>query len=142
MTDSNGLAEFLNARLDEDEAVARTSADADGHHADGWTALVDAACTGLVVDARDPDYAITTDTLEEIVVHIARHDPARTLREVSAKRAILATHLRTPHRCPLPVLAGEHGQLWTAEEGPCWTLRLLARVYSDHSDYDPDWSVD
>ena len=62
-------------------------------------------------------------------------DEAAALREVKAKREILAAHDRPEHRCPLPVLAGPTGQLWTPDEGPCWTLRLLAAIYSDHPDY-------
>lgn len=59
----NDLIAFLNARLDEDEAAARAAAE------HPWTRF--GAQTAAQVD------------------HIARHDPARVLREVEARRAII-----------------------------------------------------
>ncbi|WP_406500043.1 DUF6221 family protein [Streptomyces sp. NBC_00846] len=50
-----------------------------------------------------------------IALHVALHDPARVLREVEAKRRILARHARDP---------------W-----PCHNLRDLASPYTDHSDF-------
>jgi hypothetical protein len=80
--------------------------------------------------------------------HIARHDPARVLREVAAKRAILTAvdKYLDPHP----------GQPCTNEDNPyvdCElhsaatgrispdVLPLLASVWSDHADYDPSWST-
>lgn len=56
--------------------------------------------------------------------HIARHDPARVLREVEAKRRILALHeeLNEPH-------------LYEA-------VQHLAAVWSDHPGYRPEWAVE
>jgi hypothetical protein len=55
--------------------------------------------------------------------HIARHDPARVLREVEAKRQMLAFHDRAhPH-----------------DGDPCTTQRLLVLPYADHPDYRPEW---
>jgi hypothetical protein len=85
--------------------------------------------------------------------HIARHDPARVLREVAAKRATLAEHEprvpresdgqwhgQPPDRLRCRVCAATaHGQ-WTRFIAPCWTLLQVASVYSDHPDYDPAWS--
>ena len=56
--------------------------------------------------------------------HIARHDPARVLREVEAKRAILALREASPVGSPVLTFALCH----------------LAAVYSGHTDYDPAWA--
>ena len=61
--------------------------------------------------------------------HIARHSPARALRECEAKRAIIADFLR---RDALGDLPGR-----SAVED---TLKALSAVYSHHPDYDPAWS--
>lgn len=101
------LTEFIEARLAEKE-----------RHAD---------------DFHDRDMC---STLGAIPFPCDCGTPARVLREVEAMRKILAAHSDRPeHRCPLPVLAGPTGQLWTPEEGPCYTLRLLASIWSDHPDY-------
>ena len=102
------LASFIRARLDEDEAMANAAAK---YHS--WS--------------DNPWYSGE--------IHIARHDPARVLRQVTAMRAILDAHDRPEHYCPIPVVHGRHGQLWTPAEGPCWTLRSLAAIWSDHDDY-------
>ncbi len=74
--------------------------------------------------------------------HIARHDPARVLREVEAKRAILAAHPRVES------LFTECGTCHESEEGwaatvpvqwPCSTVRHVAAVWSDHPDYRAEW---
>lgn len=132
------ISEFYAARLDEDEATAKLAAREGGT----WTqddpvrypGSISSLGGQVVYDEGAPD--------ENQAPHIARHDPARALREVEAKRAILAAHDRAEHYCPLPVLPSRHGQLWTPEEGPCWTLRLLVSIYSDHPDYEAGWSTE
>lgn len=106
------ITEFIAARLAEDEAAANEV------HRPGDCGCVD----------RDGEF-------DPDPVYCSCHYPARVLREVAAKRAIMGLHDLPEHYCPLPVLPGRHGQLWTPEEGPCWTLRLLASTYSDHPDY-------
>jgi hypothetical protein len=122
MTD---LAAFLAARLDEDEAVAKAAQEV----ASSDTELAQQA--GPCVS--DPGYA-----------HIARHGPSRVLREVAAKRAILAEHrperwgqsLIWCSRCYIPVPdAREDEDQYEHVDWPCPTVRALIAVYSDHSDY-------
>jgi hypothetical protein len=70
--------------------------------------------------------------------------PARVLREVTAKRAILDRH--APHETAFSGLACD----WCSEDvddrpqiakerWPCPDVLSLAAVYSDHPDYDPGW---
>ncbi len=161
------LTEFLTARLDEDEAVARAALfdkvtlipDPSGamrqmETVDGLTRQVIEVrqVPAQIESARQVDEGNWTrigsyvdGTVMRIydegghsaeqAEHIARHDPARVLREVEAKRAIVALHDIQWHSCP-----HEH-PLFQYEGGPrpCVTLRLLAAIYNEHADYDQAW---
>ena len=61
--------------------------------------------------------------------HIARHDPARVLAEVKAKREIVKF-------CDDDPLFLDGGWAYTDR-----VLRLLASAYDQHPDYDPAWRV-
>jgi hypothetical protein len=107
----NEIMAFLNARLDEDEAIARAAVSFDYGVSD-WC------------DDGDP-----------VNAHIARHDPARVLRDIAAKREILRRATfggKLPRIAPTPTLAVEVLDRVVA---------LLAQAYSDHPDYDPAWAV-
>lgn len=144
------LAEFLLARIAEDEAVARAAIDPDrpgihwhwvnsnddspsvprGQHADREY-MTDPASLRTVEEfptssvGNLPSFAISH--AEEVrsgpALHIARHDPARVLAECEAKRAIVeeATHPQT-----------------SSVEGYN-ILRILAVAHADHPDYDEEW---
>lgn len=106
------LDEFLTARLDEDEAAAKAAASRP--LGDQW---------------------IDGTRLTAVAAHIARHDPARVLREVEAKRKILNSWVSaaTADRYsagPEPI---DHFQ-----DGLEHALRLLATAWSDHPDYRQD----
>lgn len=127
MAGMDDLVQFLRARLDDDERVARGSAqpslswqnfDMDGE-------LRDDANAGTV--AMVPR--------EETRAHIARHDPARVLREVEAKRALLGTYL------PDATTADEQiNEEWRAGSTLADDLLcLLALPYADHPNYRPEW---
>ena len=79
-----------------------------------------------------------------IAGHIARHDPARVLREVEAKRQIVDEHWPELGNCPRcvkepPERDDEGGRLFVATAHPCATLRLLALPFSDHPDHQQEW---
>jgi Family of unknown function (DUF6221) len=112
------LTAFLAARLDEDETIARKVQAA---IAAGW------------------NYFDETPT--ELI------DPARALREVAVKRAILVQHGpadggRDADRCRVCAAITHTGAGQTDARrfrAPCPTLRFLAAIYSDHPDYDQAW---
>jgi hypothetical protein len=132
------LVEFLLARLAEDEAVARGALDAPTSYG-----VEDSATEEFV------RLAVNEGARGEVATHITRHDPARVLAEVAAKRRIVALH--------------SPGRVWTGskyEDGkclsclvsqsdlygseyetvPCPTLRLLALHYAGyHPDYQEEW---
>lgn len=117
------LADFLSARLDEDERLARQALEE----------------TGTERETRYP----YPDRLATCM-HDARHSPARVLREVAAKRAILAEHRIDPELLPGVCYRCRYGvpAHWEPAAWPCPTLRALAAVWRDHPDYDPSWSPD
>ena len=75
--------------------------------------------------------------------------PARVLREVAAKRAILAEHAPTDwtayadRMCRRCVWNDEepHDELHHWVIWPCPTVRALAAIYSDHPDYRQEWKA-
>jgi hypothetical protein len=118
------IIEFLEARIAEDELAAHAAIDT----AADWLAHYDYR------DVKDSDghYVVQADTRYPSAAqaaHIARHDPARVLRECDTKRTIIADFLR---RDALGDLPGRKA----AEEA----LRSLAAVYSRHPDFDRVWA--
>lgn len=118
------LTAFLAARLDEDEAAL-------GYVEPGpWTSSGPyvGSASGIIAQARHT----------ETGAHIARHDPARVLREVEAKRAMLALHNAFSNPASLVERA-----LWPSiREALLCILRDAAAVYSDHPDYRQEWAPD
>lgn len=128
MTD---LVEFLRDRLDEDEQTARA---AEAETSAVWTTYsesVDEDGGGAVAVGS---YGYFGDQRH----HIARHDPARVLAEVEAKRCILSQHLPVGTR---PVcLSNCHTRApGKSQTWPCLTLRLMALPYIDHEAYQEEW---
>lgn len=136
------LAEFLAARLDEDEATAKAATPAP------WV-VDDYDSKTIYVDAHE-QYVVPIwdmrpeDQRPEDAAHIARHDPARVLRDVEAKRKILAIH--QPHLSdygepPTCSACWPEPKIGTHPLYPCSTVRALAAVWSDHPDYRQEWAL-
>ncbi len=124
---------FLKARLDEDEAAAKSAAHADGadwfvgssEDADERSILCEGPST--LYAGLTAEYQVAGRIAEETAPHIARHDPARVLREVEAKRRRLKHWIE----------AGRD-----ADDPPGYSyLAVLddASVYSGHPDYRQEW---
>ena len=141
------LADFLLARIAEDEASARTCAEmfpTPWEVSDrGWRVRIYASgvpVQDLIVDDDgttatrnpvvievEPDQHITDPRwLADRVDHIRRHNPAHVLAECEAKRRIVE------HVEPDPL---------TLSPGDEYVLRLLAQVYADRADHDPSWAL-
>jgi Family of unknown function (DUF6221) len=141
------LAAFLAARLDEDEAAAKATAPSGGRYQ--WHAGTDYPGTGspgapVHWVTSDPDpaavaeaYGLEPRTGRQVAGHIARHDPARVLREVEAKRRIIDHHKPVRHEGRTMC----HSCLGAVTFWPCPTLQHLAAVWSDHPDYRQEWAV-
>ncbi len=118
------LVDFLEARLAEDELTAQAAIEGDAD----WHALY------AYRDVKDSDghYVVLADTQHPTVgqaAHIARHSPARVLRHCEATRAVIADFLR------LDALGDLLGR--SATEA---SLKQLAFVYFDHTDFDQAWA--
>lgn len=108
------LAEFLLARIAEDEAAARESASV------------------LLIINTERCNRIGSDE-HRTYLHFDRHGPTRVLAECEAKRRIVAVHY---------ILDGDPEPFcWNCDEDvwPCKTMAALAQVYADHPDYDEAW---
>src|SRR5258706_1551214 len=100
------LAKFLEARIDDDEAAAKA--------------------------AFGPGIALNWPALPAAVdVFVDRYGPLRAVREVDAKRKIVAEAQAV--RKLLDLTGGEQDRY------PDWVLRQMAAVWSDHPDFDPAW---
>lgn len=103
------LVEFLRARLDEDEGDAREAGEVGGGvhgyqwHVSGSRADEGGTYWSLAAIAKTGDDEQVIEVVgsgmsgggahtEQVAHHAARYDPARVLREVEAKRRILAAH--------------------------------------------------
>ena len=145
------IVEFLEARLAEDEAIANAGAQS---FSDTWTfdngeeaARREEASKGGRFGANPRVDGITSGcryNSESEMKHIARHDPARALAEVAAKRAILTQeetarsqfeHVKSSTTYPaIEVLIGQVAALATV-------IRHLASAYADHPDYQQEWAL-
>lgn len=129
-----GIVEFLEARIAEDEAVAKNVASA-GEWTSGSTygmfVSVEARC-GTVVSG---------EWERQDANHIARHDPARVLREIAAKRAVMiAADDATSYDMTVEGDrgVGSRNMIEDPYVGDV-ILRALASAYSDHPDFNEEW---
>ncbi len=145
------LVAFIRARLDEDQAAAKV--------ADGPSWFLDRTedsdkrsirYTGpSTLNPGDmADYYITDRVHECDAVHIARHDPARILRQVEALRAILNRHEPRPlgrwQVCTACCTAERFefsGYELSHVAWPCPDVGVLASIWRDHPDYDEAWNA-
>ena len=121
------LIEFIEARLDEDEAVARAA---------------------IVIRRRDyahqpwvddPDY--TFKAWDDYPSGVILTGPERVLREVEAKRMLVEDH--SGHHVCEDNMAGTVWDEKTEDivEDPCRVLRIIGSIYADHPDYRTEWEV-
>jgi hypothetical protein len=149
--DAPTLVEFLRARLDEDEQVARAARSQEWQH-DGRNGLHDlgpAYCTVIRVSSGfshvQADH-VCGSVLFADAQHIVRHDPARVLADVEAKRRIVDEYEATQN--PLVAERASDGAQFVVDPGERWrwhgrgletALRLLALPYADHDGYRDEW---
>ncbi|TXS36936.1 hypothetical protein EAO72_26485 [Streptomyces sp. or43] len=119
------LIAFLRARLDEDAALATSG--------ETWSAFDESTQGTRRVDVDHSFERVVACTRSWRGEHIARHDPARTLREVDAKRVLLADYER--------FVAERRSMMggWDSYPEPSPVLTAFAAVYADHPDYRPEW---
>lgn len=121
---SDDLAQFLRARLDEDEQAIEAP--------ETWTEFDETQGTRRV-DVDHSFERVTACTRAWRGVHIARHDPARVLHEVEAKRRALNHYEDVRRHAP------GHTAYTLAEGAVGKQIQLMALPYVDHPDYRDDW---
>ncbi|WP_199548716.1 DUF6221 family protein [Streptomyces sp. N35] len=112
MTDD--IVQWLGAQLDEDKEFTQDCITGAGR----WRAMGDSVLS-------DANEEIVTVTSMQNAEHIARHDPARVLREIDAKRQLLADLVHA---------AESLGPEWFGDRA----LHLLALPYADRPGYDAE----
>ncbi|MFI6950976.1 DUF6221 family protein [Streptomyces sp. NPDC050422] len=119
---------FLHARLDEEADLARRCG---GDDCRVWTAH------GHTVDFCQVELAGLHPTIAlHVALHVALHDPARILREVEAKRHVLARHALSPATGDLELPWDNRDDCqYDGETWPCDDLLDLASPYGEHPDY-------
>lgn len=129
------LIRFVGDRLTFDELVAR---EAMSIRRDGTAHDPDSGCWEVANDWRDSariegdDIVIYDEgghTIQQ-ARHIARHDPARVLRDVEAKRRIW---LKAAGYTSSAIADTDFKAAWET------VLEELASIWSDHPDYEKDW---
>lgn len=124
---------FLRARLDEDTAAAKATIDViamsslrrDTATIPRWIADLDGP--GIIDEAGIRRVRHTWTPERD---HIVRHDPARVLVDVAAKRAIIDAF----EEARLNVFGYRAGGLLIA-------VRHLAAAFADHPDYRKEWDA-
>lgn len=110
------MVKFLEARISEDEAVARGAEPGPWYVDDEEQTVRAREYAGeIMFDRSGYGRAVWVRTDSLSAGHIARYDPARVLAECAAKRAVI------PYSPPK-------------------TLQHLAAVYADHPDYRQEWA--
>jgi hypothetical protein len=131
------IAEFIAARLNEDEALAKAA------DRSGWIPQDE----GLAFEGPDTDGdggQLSADTRVN-QEHIARWDPERVLAEVYAKRQIGAQHDELIPHAPDPRTNRIQHYCRTCsavddqDYFTCATIRLLALPFASHPDYREEW---
>lgn len=140
------LVAWLAARLDEDEAAARATLTDFGRgstdaawRADGY-AVVSGASWAIVSEGNHENCEGGASS-PVIAQHIARHDPARVLADVAAKRRIVELH-SAPYTWDVRDVTYRYTDRCACREVyPCPTLRALAAPYSSIEGFREEWSV-
>lgn len=149
------IIDFIEARLVEDQKTAEAAAELCGCHpaAPVWTHIDDPNDGDRIVIEDDPHGHQVKRKLARKWCrtyadmfhgkHIARHDPARVLREVAAKREMLSSAARSlADADKLEGMGVQPADVFTIRAPAEYTLSLLAAPYSDHEAYQAEWRIE
>ena len=132
------IADFMAARLDEEQAAAEAAADTDGYlvQASGDHTIRTRPGSRPVARVRRADSIAgdgRTFDPDATAAHIVRHDPSRSLASIAADRAMLHEHA---------VFAGialndPSAREWANALGRM--VRIRASAWAWHPEYKPGW---
>ncbi|WP_067891250.1 DUF6221 family protein [Nocardia vaccinii] len=159
------IEEFIEARLAEDEQIARSAIDPErpGMHWCWEDGERDPLQPGVEVEGLDT-HPISLRTVEEYPTrsvgplpafilaqvearqqgglwHIARHDPARVLRQCAAMRKVFEEEHFPDARSCYTCHEIADGPYTNRVPWPCPTVRAIAVIWSDHPDYQEEWEA-
>ncbi len=136
------LVQWLGKQLDEDERIALAVG------RESWQpryvdSVSDSPDTATVQLPDGTDVALMERYSYQDAEHIAEHDPARVLREIDAKRRMLALH-HPRHDgytwvCDTCSQYDVERRMVVHVYAPCEHLRLLALPYADRPGYREEW---
>jgi hypothetical protein len=120
------IVEFLTAQLDTDQARAEAARPGPWFASGGVLSAAAGEYRDDIGEIWDPNNDHGDD--EATAAHIARHDPARVLADIAAKRKLLD-------------LAAEMAAVdrWTEAET---IRRCVAAPYADRPGFNPSWRVE
>jgi len=127
------LIDWLRGQLDEDERIAAQAAPlADSER---WTA---SARNGWD-EIRDGRHRRVAEAHNDGRTHIARHDPARVLAEVEAKRRIVDYFAEDAAIAWSPKAQSLSREEWYLVSAARDTIKMLALPYADQPGYLEEW---
>ncbi|MVU78215.1 hypothetical protein GPX89_13290 [Nocardia sp. ET3-3] len=123
------IEEFIEARIAEDERVARKAGEQPGPI---WDHALRESYPGIYTHEIDCEEEVFARVdYEPTADHIVSHDPARVLRQCAAMRSALETFETFGEAAELPTIG------WIGLRNG--VIRSLAAIWSDHPDYRDDW---
>ena len=158
----NDIVTFTRMNVDEDERIALAASKGPWkvNNTNYPEDISDADGAYVVSGGRwGGEASIFSDDADAF--HMVRHDPARVLREVAAKRRILSIHSIDPEKivtynefdadykwvgytypCQGCGIDGMGVDYLVTDIEECPELRALASVYADHEGYQKEWADD
>ncbi|WP_097982818.1 DUF6221 family protein [Streptomyces sp. f150] len=144
MTDA--LVAFLKARLDDDERTAQAATPGPWCDSGGYVTDIDEDGHSRVqvtdFGTQDEDSEGSGPQGQADSAHIARHDPARTLREVEAARAVIGLYEEAGNRMDRAMNDSDTVAYQEARVEQRTLRKVLlheAAVHEAHPDYLPEW---
>lgn len=127
------LVQWLRAQLDEDEVKARTVGEEtwEARYVDSANDYPDTATVRL---SDGTDIAVMERYSMQDAEHIATWDPARVLREIDAKRQVIAHYQKVFQEA----VDGADSYVKIAA-ALSRQIRILAAVYTDRPGYREEW---
>jgi hypothetical protein len=118
----SSIVDFVRARLDDDENTARAALDGPGDDGAWYTGSHE--MNECRIEGHDMIIYDESGHTAEQAKHIARHDPARVLRQTEALRNIT-----------------DHAHYALDDDSRDEILRIIAAIWTDHPEYQPEWSI-
>jgi hypothetical protein len=122
----SSIVEFLTARLDEDEASARSGLESYSGYGRDWVE------THIDLDVDNPNSFNAFDPAP--AVYLRRFTPQRVLADIAAKRAIVRDA-----QAIYDLIESEWSEYGNRNYGHN-LLQHLAVPYADHPDYQQEWA--